>query len=93
MVWGAWVCLLAPLAGFLAITLVGTRITRGQAGVLSTLSVFVGFAGAVVAFVDALGRQPDDRAVTTTAWTWLTAVFALARASRASAIGVNPRLS
>ena len=64
MVWGSWVCLLAPLAGFLAITLVGTRITRGQAGELSTLSVFVGFAGAVVANVDALGRQPDDRAVT-----------------------------
>ena len=29
---GAWVCLLAPLAGFLAILLAGTRITRRQAG-------------------------------------------------------------
>src|SRR4029079_7589376 len=73
MVWGSWVCLLAPLVGFGAILLAGTRITRVQAGVLSTLSVFVGFAGAVVAFVDALGRDPDDRAVTTTAWTWLSA--------------------
>ena len=73
MVWGSWVCLLAPLVGFGAILLAGTRITRAQAGVLSTLSVFVGFAGAVVAFVDALGRDPDDRAVTTTAWTWLSA--------------------
>ena len=35
--------------------------------------MFVGFAGAVVAFIDALGRDPDDRAVTTTAWTWLAA--------------------
>ena len=73
MVWGSWVCLLAPLVGFGVILLAGTRITRAQAGVLSTLSVFVGFAGAVVAFVAALGRNPDDRAVTTTAWTWLSA--------------------
>ena len=73
MVNGAWVCLLAPLAGFLAITLAGDRITRRQAGILSTASVFVGFAGAVVAFIDALSRGPDDRAVTTTAWTWLAA--------------------
>ena len=55
---GAWVCLLAPLAGFLAITLAGNRITRRQAGNLSTVSVFVGFAGAVVAFIDALSRDP-----------------------------------
>ena len=73
MVNGAWVCLLAPLAGFLAITLAGNRITRRQAGILSTVSVFVGFAGAVVAFIDALSRDSEDRAVTTTAWTWLAA--------------------
>src|SRR5512144_927134 len=74
MVYGGWVCLLAPLAGFLAITLLGTRITRRQAGAISTASVFVGFAGAVVAFVDAWARHnPDDRAVTTPAWKWLQA--------------------
>jgi NADH-quinone oxidoreductase subunit L len=70
---GSWVCLLAPLVGFLAILLAGDRVTRAQAGLLSTVSVFVGFGGAVVAFVDALGRNPDDRAVTTTAWTWFAA--------------------
>ena len=73
MAFGGWLCLLAPLAGFLAILLAGTRITRNQAGVLSTASVFVGFAGAVIAFVDALGRSPDDRSELTTAWTWLSA--------------------
>ena len=73
MIFGAWLCLLAPLAGFLAILLAGTRITRGQAGVLSTASVFVGFAGAVIAFVDALGRSADERVEATTAWTWLEA--------------------
>src|SRR5262245_15804058 len=74
MVNGGWVCLLAPLVGFLVITLAGTRITRRQAGILSTTSVFVAFAGALVAFIDAWARHsPDDREVTTTAWTWLTA--------------------
>ena len=73
MIFGGWLCLLAPLAGFLAIMLAGTRISRNQAGMLSTASVFVGFAGAVIAFVDALGRSPDDRSELTTAWTWLTA--------------------
>ena len=62
MAFGGWLCLLAPLAGFLAILLAGTRITRRQAGILSTASVFVGFAGAVIAFVDALGRTPENRA-------------------------------
>ncbi len=66
-------CLLAPLAGFLAILLLGSRITRRQAGFLSTASVFVGFAGAVVAFFDAWGRSPDDRTELTSAWTWLQA--------------------
>ena len=70
---GGWVCLLAPLAGFLAILLLGTRITRRQAGFLSTASVFVGFGGAVVAFFDAWGRSPDDRTELTSAWTWLQA--------------------
>jgi NADH-quinone oxidoreductase subunit L len=73
MVYGGWVCLLAPLAGFLAILLAGTRITRRQAGLVSTLSVFVGFGGAIVALVDALGRDPDERVELTTAWTWLQA--------------------
>jgi NADH-quinone oxidoreductase subunit L len=73
MVFGSWVCLTAPLAGFLAITLAGTRITRGQAGWISTGSVFVGFAGALVAFFDAWGRDAEERVELTTAWTWLKA--------------------
>ena len=73
MTFGSWVCLVAPLAGFLAITLAGTRITRSQAGWISTGSVFVGFAGAVVAFLDAWGRDAEQRVELTTAWTWLKA--------------------
>ena len=54
---GAWVCLLAPLAGALAITLAGTRITRRHAGWIATLSVFVAFAGALDSFVLMLGKD------------------------------------
>ena len=67
----AWVCLLAPLAGAVLITLAGTHISRRSAGVLSTLSVFVAFGGAVWTFVEMLGRDASDRAELTTAWTWL----------------------
>jgi NADH-quinone oxidoreductase subunit L len=73
VVGGSWLCLLAPLAGFLAITLAGTRITRAQAGWISTASVFAGFAGALVAFLDAWGRDAEERVEATTAWTWLAA--------------------
>jgi NADH-quinone oxidoreductase subunit L len=73
MVAGAWLCLLAPLAGALAITLAGTRITRRTAGWVSTLSVFVGFAGAVASFLATLGRDAADREELSTAWTWLAA--------------------
>ena len=62
MVNGGWVCLLAPLAGFLLILLPGTRITRRQAGIVSTASVFVGFAGALVAFIDAWARTAPTTA-------------------------------
>ena len=70
---GAWLCLLAPLGGALAITFAGTRITRRQAGWLGTLSVFAGFAGALIAFVELLGDDPEERFQLTRAFTWLRA--------------------
>ncbi len=73
MTTGGWICLCAPLAGALAITLCGTRISRRAAAYISTASVLVAFAGAVVAFVAALGRAPSDRSDLSTAWTWLQA--------------------
>ena len=58
MIAGAWLCLLAPLAGALLITLAGTRISRSAAAWISTGSVFVGFAGAADAFIRVLGESP-----------------------------------
>jgi NADH-quinone oxidoreductase subunit L len=69
---GAWICLLAPLAGAFAITVMGDTVGRRTAGWISTLSVFVAFAGAVASFVSLLGKDAEERAHLTTAWTWLS---------------------
>ena len=70
---GAWVCLLSPLAGALAISVAGGRISRRTAGWVSTLTTFVAFGGAVVAFFATWAASPDDREVVSTAYTWLAA--------------------
>ncbi len=69
----SWICLFAPLAGAALITLGGNQLSRRAAGVISTGSVFVAFAAAVVAFSTMLTRAPSDRSHVSTAWTWLSA--------------------
>src|SRR5262249_38306822 len=69
----AWICLLLPLAAATAITLAGGRITRRQAGYLSTATTMASFAAAVVGFAVMLGESAGDRAHYSTAWTWLSA--------------------
>ena len=71
MIAGAWVCLLSPLVGALAITLAGTRISRRTAAWLSTLTTFVAFGGALVAFIGLWAEGHGDREVVSTAYTWL----------------------
>jgi NADH-quinone oxidoreductase subunit L len=68
----AWVCLLSPLAAVVALVLAGTRISRRVAAYLATLSVAVSFGGAVVAFVELVSRDENDRHVVSTAFTWLS---------------------
>src|SRR4029079_10261914 len=72
MIYGAWICLLSPLAAAGLITIAGERISRRGTGYLATLSCFVAFGGAVASFVGLLGRAPEQRAVVSTAWTWIT---------------------
>jgi NADH-quinone oxidoreductase subunit L len=69
----AWVCLFSPLAGAVAITLAGTRISRRTAGYLATFSVAVSFVAAVVAFFSLQSRAEEERSVVSEAWTWLAA--------------------
>jgi NADH-quinone oxidoreductase subunit L len=65
--------LLAPLAGALAITLAGERISRRTAGWISTLTTFVASGGALVAFFGLWASDPADREQLSTAYTWLAA--------------------
>src|ERR671931_2761535 len=71
MVAGAWICLLAPLACSILITLGGTRLSRRGAAYLSTASVFVAFGGALASFVGLLGESEHERHHISTAWTWI----------------------
>jgi NADH-quinone oxidoreductase subunit L len=72
LVVAAWICLVAPLAAALAITVAGTRISRRGAGYLATGSVLGSFAAAVVALAKLWGESPEQREHASTAWTWLT---------------------
>src|SRR2546427_2318466 len=71
-IYGAWICLLSPLAAAGLITLAGQRLSRRGAGYVATLSCFVAFGGALATFVSLLGRSGDQRVVVSTAWTWIT---------------------
>ncbi len=72
---GAWLCLFAPLAGAVLITLCGRRIPRAAAGWISTASVFVAFAGACWSFFGlrshGTASSGPGHGVVSTAWTWL----------------------
>jgi NADH-quinone oxidoreductase subunit L len=72
MIYGAWTCLLSPLAATVLITLAGERISRRTAGYLATLAGVVAFGGALASFIGLLGRDGGDRSVLSTAWTWIT---------------------
>ena len=55
----------------MAITLAGGRISRRTAGWISTLTTFVAFGGALVAFFGLWAADPADREQVSTAYTWL----------------------
>jgi NADH-quinone oxidoreductase subunit L len=73
MIAGAWICLLAPLGGAVAITAAGGRISRRTAGWISTLTTFIAFGGALIAFFGLWAADPSDREQVSTAYTWLAA--------------------
>ena len=62
MIAGAWVCLFAPLAGAVVDHACwASDISRRTAGWISTLTTFVAFGGALVAFFGLWAASPDDR--------------------------------
>ena len=60
MIFGAWLCLLAPLAGALAITLLGERISRQTAAWLSTGFAASALLGFVLGFTQASTNGDDE---------------------------------
>ncbi|TML51454.1 MAG: NADH-quinone oxidoreductase subunit L, partial [Actinobacteria bacterium] len=73
MIVAAWICLVAPLAAALLITLLGTGVSRRGAAYLATTSVLGSFAAAAVVFAKLWGESPDARSHPSTVWEWLTA--------------------
>src|SRR3954468_9396921 len=73
MVYGAWICLVSPLAAAGLITVGGGRLSRRAAGYVATLACFVAFGGALASFIGVLGRDGGDRSIISTAWTWVAA--------------------
>ena len=73
MTQAAWICLFLPLAAAVAITLLGTSISRRTAGWISTLACGGAFVAAVVSFCEMASRSPENRAETSTAYDWLVA--------------------
>jgi NADH-quinone oxidoreductase subunit L len=69
----AWICLVAPLAAALLITLLGNGISRRAAAYVATTSVFGAFAAAVVVLAKLWSEDPSARSHPSTAWEWLTA--------------------
>src|SRR5437667_6218071 len=69
----AWICLVAPLAAALLITLLGTSISRRAAAYVATTSVLGAFAAALVVLAKLWGEAPSARSHPSTAWEWLTA--------------------
>ncbi|HEX2427914.1 MAG TPA: NADH-quinone oxidoreductase subunit L [Gaiellaceae bacterium] len=73
MIAGAWLCLASPLVGAVGITVAGGRISRRTAGWISTLTTFLAFGGALVAFIGLWASDPSDREQVSSAYTWLAA--------------------
>ena len=72
---GAWICLLAPLAGALADhARAGPLPRRRAAGFVASASVLVAFVGALHLVLRRCSRDsPSQRSASSTAWTWLSA--------------------
>jgi NADH-quinone oxidoreductase subunit L len=69
----AWICLVAPLAAALLITLLGTNLSRRGAGYIATASVLGSFTAAVVVLANLWSQSPEARSHPSTVWEWLTA--------------------
>ncbi|HEV3408146.1 MAG TPA: proton-conducting transporter membrane subunit, partial [Gaiellaceae bacterium] len=73
MIEAAWIALVAPAVGVVAIALAGTRIPPRVAGYVAAGTTLVSFVASVITFVLLLGENPEERSHSSTVWTWLSA--------------------
>jgi NADH-quinone oxidoreductase subunit L len=73
MIAAAWIALFAPAAGVVLIALAGGRISRFHAGLIASGSTLVSFVCSAIVFLTLLGESPEERAHSSTLWTWLSA--------------------
>ncbi|MDX6514516.1 MAG: NADH-quinone oxidoreductase subunit [Gaiellaceae bacterium] len=66
---GAWLCLLSPLAGVTLIGLAGNQLPQRLAGLLATASTALAFVGAALCFVGLHNSHSTEHNLR--AWTWL----------------------
>jgi NADH-quinone oxidoreductase subunit L len=69
----SWIALFAPAVGVLLIALGRDGITRTQAGLVASASVFVSFVCSAVALASLLGEPAEERSHSSTLYTWLSA--------------------
>jgi NADH-quinone oxidoreductase subunit L len=73
MIAAAWIALFAPAGAVLVIALAGNRIGRFQAGLVASGATCISFVCSLIALVSLLGEAPEERAHSSTLWTWLSA--------------------
>ena len=65
--------LFSPAVAVVAIALLGERIDRRSSGLLASGATFLSFVCTAALFFQLLGREPENRSILSTPWTWLTA--------------------
>jgi NADH-quinone oxidoreductase subunit L len=73
MIAASWICLFSPAAAVVVLALAGNRVTRRQAGLVTSGSVLVSFLCAAYVFGRLLTEDPEERTHASTLWTWLSA--------------------
>ncbi len=68
-----WISLALPLAGFLALLVLGTRLPARGAGWIGSLVMLAAFVAAAAATIMLAGKPEEQRQVSQVAWTWLQA--------------------
>ncbi len=68
-----WITLALPLVGVALLAIFGNKLPARGAGLLASLIMLAAFGAATVALILLASKPEDQRQVTETAWTWLSA--------------------